>query len=228
MAYVIDKLKETLGCLHVCGGTDDKEMENTHNILAGSVGEAKGKCPVRDPPHRTVLCTQWETKRICLFQWQLMIFFHGCVSYTLCTSGPWVQRMLLVRSANLWLRVENRAIQPLFHSNMSLSFSLCYHSGILLQNMDILHYNLPLLSYWSWLCLRFGSFPNTISVFTCSSQRGNCMWKHSTRRGYFVAIIYKPCVYMGVLRRIQSISPSCDASTSISNDCSKSLYFLQK
>lgn len=108
------------------------------------------------------------------------------------------------------------------------SFFLCSHLGIFLQNMDILNYNLPLLSYWSWLCLRFGSFPNTISVFTCSSRRGNYMWKHSIRRWYFVAFTHKPCVYMGFLRRIQSISPFCDASTSISNDCSKSLCFLQK
>lgn len=134
-----------------------------------------------------------------------------------------------VRGAILWHKgVENGAIQPPFYVIMPLSFFLCYHLSILLQNMDILNYNLPLLSYWSWLCLRFGSFPNTISVFTCSSQRGNYMWKHSIRRWYFVAIIHKPCVYMGFLRRIQSISPYCDASTSISNDCSKSLCFLQK
>lgn len=111
---------------------------------------------------------------------------------------------------------------------LSLSSFLCYHPGILLQNVDILSPNLPLLSYWSWLCLSFWSFPNTISVFTCSSQRGNYMWKHSIRRWYFVAMLHKPCVYMGFLRRIQSISPFCDASTSISNGCSKSLCFVQK
>lgn len=158
-----------------------------------------------------------------------------CLKLHCCAWLPVLQRSRDVedaagaRGAILWHKgAENGAIQPPFYVKMPLSFFLCYHRGILLQNMDILNYNLPLLSYWSWLCLRFGSFPNTISVFTCSSQRGNYMWKHSIRRWYFVAIIHKPCVYMGFLRRIQSISPFGDASTSISNDCSKSLCFLQK
>lgn len=124
--------------------------------------------------------------------------------------------------------VKNRAIQPPCCVRMSLYSFPCYHSGILFQNVNILSYNLTLLSYWSWLCLRFWSFPNTISVFTCSSQRGNYMWKHSIRRWHFVAMLHRPCVYMEFLRRIQSISPFCDASTSISNDCSKSLCFVQK
>lgn len=151
-----------------------------------------------------------------------------CLGFSLSACRPVDGKKVLMCGVNLTQMSGNGAMQPPVYFKMFLAFFLRYHLGILLQNMDILNYNLLLLSYWSWLCLRFGSFPNTITVFTCSSQGGNCMWKHSIRRWYFVAIIHKPCVYMGFLRRIQSISPFCDASTSISNDCSKSLYFLQK
>lgn len=169
----------------------------------------------------------WGEREANAFIW---LKFHSCA----WTFVPWASsarmgRILLMCVVQTWhKRAGDRAIQPPIYFKTFLAVILCYRLGILLQNMDILNYNLPLLSYWSWLCLRFGRFPNTISVFTCSSQRGNYMWKHSIRRWYFVAIIHKPCVYMGFLRRIQSISPFCDASTSISNDCSKSLCFLQK
>lgn len=153
----------------------------------------------------------------------------GHLSICPWASGARMGRMLLMCVVQTWHKqAGDGAIQPPVYFKTFLAVFLCYRLGILLQNMDILNYNLPLLSYRSWLCLRFGRFPNTISMFTCSSQRGNYMWKRSIRRWYFVAIIHKPCVYMGFLRRIQSISPFCDASTSISNDCSKSLCFFQK
>jgi len=49
--------------------------------------------------------------------------------------------------ANLTQMSGNGAIQPPIYFKTFLAFFLRYHVGILLQNMDILNYNLLLLSY---------------------------------------------------------------------------------
>jgi len=76
---------------------------------------------------------------------------HSCawLSHSLWTSGPWVWKMLLVCAVPACDRKEWK-IGPSNHTSMlkhlfpSSSVTIL---GIWLQNMDILNYNLPLLSY---------------------------------------------------------------------------------
>lgn len=70
-----------------------------------------------------------------------------CVDFCLSACRPVDGKKVLMCGANLTQMSGNGAIQPPIYFKTFLAFFLRYHVGILLQNTDILNYNLLLLSY---------------------------------------------------------------------------------